>query len=194
MCDPATIALSALSIASAGAGLMGTQAAADEENARIDQANAIKAENTKRAHLAANQQHAQAQAALQQEVQSELDAGFEDALIGRARAASAINAAGAAGIDGLSVFEVVDDLNFAATRQSLNTQQSIENAQTQFGFQAQDIENKRFANIQSNRASMNVSGVGAADVAGAALEVAGTATKRGIKKGFFGTDDVSLVA
>ena len=186
MCDPVSATAIALSVASAGAGLYQAQATADEKNAQIDYTNRIKAENTSRANMAANQQIEQAQTVMQQQVEDELDAGFEDALIGRQRVSEAVNAAQAGGVQGISVFEVVDDLNFAASRQALNTGQNIENLQTQLGWQFEEIENKRYAGVQSNRPDMNVSGVSGADVFGAALEVGGTVASRGAKKGWFG--------
>ena len=186
MCDPVSAVAIALSVASAGAGLYHAQVAADEKNAQIDYANRIKAENTARANQAANQQIEQTQAQFQAEVEDELDAGFEDALIGRQREAEVINAAESGGVQGLSVFEVVDDLNAYASRQELNTAQNIDDAQTQLGFQFQEIENRRFAAIQSNRPDMNVSGVGAGDFISAGLEIGGTIAKRGAKKGWFG--------
>ena len=182
MCEP-TIALAILS---AGAGLVQTAETANAQNAEIDYKNALKAQNTIRANQTANEQIAQTQAQLHQQVENELDAGFEAALIGRQKESEVINAAAGAGVAGISVFEVTDDLNFATTRQLMNTAGSIETLQTQAGWNLAAIEDQRFANTQSNRPDMNVSGVGIGDVLGAAAQVGGTVAKTGEKKGWWG--------
>tara|TARA_R100000808_G_C2148893_1_gene157119 strand:- start:1955 stop:2530 length:576 start_codon:yes stop_codon:yes gene_type:complete len=186
MCEPTT----AIAIASAAAGLVQAQIAANEQNAEIAYKNSIRQQNRARAHQTANEQIAQTQAVLQQEVQDELDAGFESALIGRQKESEVLNAAAGAGVAGVSVWEVTDDINAATTRQLLNTAGSVDTLQTQARWDLAAIEDQRFANIQSNRDEMKVAGVGAGDFAAAAAKVGGSVAKTGEKKGWWGQPTV----
>ena len=186
MCEP-TIAVALIS---AGAGLYQAAETANAQNADIDYKNAIKAQNRARANQTANEQIAQTQAQLHQQVENELDAGFEAALIGRQKQAEVINAAAGAGVAGISVFEVTDDINFATTRELMNTSGSIETLQTQAGWNLGAIEDQRFANRQSNRPDMNVSGPGIGSFLGAAAKVGGSVAKTGEKKGWWGQSPV----
>jgi hypothetical protein len=182
MCEPASIGL-ALSIASAGAGFVASQAEADARNSKIDSDNKARIASDMRARVSANEEREDLEDQARIENQRLLEDAFENELASRATAAELLVSASGAGLNlAGSVVEAFDELNAAGFRSEQNALEEMAQVGDQLEANKRRLKAKEASRIEDNRLMPFVSGP---SPLGTALEIGASVNTFAEKKGGF---------